>query len=125
MITNGRSPYPGLRAYNRDESDLFFGREGCIDEMAGRLAATRFLAGLGASGSGQSSLVRMGLLDASEWGCTAQVGCPRLNWVFTRGPGPVGSVRTCIRAVTRCKTWRSVCYEHAGMNTPRQSMSPF
>src|SRR5215510_15146710 len=74
MITNGRSPYPGLRAYNRDESDLFFGREGCIDEMVGRLAATRFLAVLGASGSGKSSLVRTGLLDALELGFHAKAG---------------------------------------------------
>jgi tetratricopeptide (TPR) repeat protein len=70
----GRLPYPGLRAYERDESDLFFGREGCVDEMVDRLAATRFLAVLGASGSGKSSLVRTGLLDALEIGLHASAG---------------------------------------------------
>jgi hypothetical protein len=70
----GRLPYPGLRAYERDESDLFFGREGCVDEMVDRLAATRFLAVLGASGSGKSSLVRTGLLDALEIGLHATAG---------------------------------------------------
>lgn len=74
MTMNGRSPYPGLRAYHGDESDLFFGREDCIDDMVERLAATRFLAVLGASGSGKSSLVRTGLLDALELGLHSQVG---------------------------------------------------
>ena len=61
-----RLPYPGLRSFTREETDLFFGREGCVDAMVDRLAATRFLAVLGASGSGKSSLVRTGLLDALE-----------------------------------------------------------
>ena len=55
-------------------SDLFFGREGCVDEMVDRLAATRFLAVLGSSGSGKSSLVRTGLLDALEIGLHASAG---------------------------------------------------
>jgi hypothetical protein len=69
-----RLPYPGLRPFRREESDLFFGREGCVDEMVNRLAATRFLAVLGASGSGKSSLVNTGLLDALELGLYAQAG---------------------------------------------------
>ena len=48
-----RAPYPGLRAFRRDETDLFFGREDCINAMVDRLAATRFLAVLGSSGHGQ------------------------------------------------------------------------
>lgn len=69
-----RQPYPGLRAFDRDEADLFFGREGCIDSMVDRLAATRFLAVLGSSGSGKSSLVRTGLLDALELGLLGEAG---------------------------------------------------
>jgi len=68
MTVVRRLPYPGLRAFTRDESDLFFGREGCVDAMVDRLAATRFLAVLGPSGSGKSSLVRTGLLDALDLG---------------------------------------------------------
>jgi tetratricopeptide (TPR) repeat protein len=69
-----RAPYPGLRAFRREETDLFFGREGCINAMVDRLAATRFLAVLGSSGTGKSSLVRTGLLDALELGLMAQAG---------------------------------------------------
>jgi tetratricopeptide (TPR) repeat protein len=69
-----RLPYPGLRPFQREESDLFFGREGCVDDMVDRLAATRFLAVLGASGSGKSSLVVTGLLDALEIGLHVRAG---------------------------------------------------
>ena len=46
-----RMPYPGLRSFRRDESDLFFGREDCIDSLIDVLARHRFLAVLGSSGS--------------------------------------------------------------------------
>lgn len=69
-----RPPYPGLRAFRREETDLFFGREDCINAMVDRLAATRFLAVLGSSGTGKSSLVRTGLLDALELGFMAKAG---------------------------------------------------
>jgi tetratricopeptide (TPR) repeat protein len=69
-----RLPYPGLRAYARDETDIFFGREGCVNEMIDRLAKDHFLAVLGASGSGKSSLVRTGLLDGLELGFYAAAG---------------------------------------------------
>ena len=58
------APYPGLRAFSRDEAAIFFGRDGCIDEMVETLAKSRFLSVLGSSGSGKSSLVRTGLVDA-------------------------------------------------------------
>ena len=61
-------PYPGLRSFRREESDLFFGREGCINTMVDRLAASRFLAVLGSSGTGKSSVVKTGLLDALDLG---------------------------------------------------------
>jgi hypothetical protein len=67
-------PYPGLRSFQRDETDLFFGREGTVNEMLRRLARTRFLAVLGASGSGKSSLVRTGMLDGLELGLIAEAG---------------------------------------------------
>jgi hypothetical protein len=69
-----RLPYPGLRSFRREESDLFFGREDCINTMVDRLAATRFLGVLGSSGTGKSSVVKTGLLDALDLGLMAPAG---------------------------------------------------
>lgn len=63
-----RLPYPGLRPFNRDEADLFFGRDDEIDQMVALLTRNRFLGVLGASGSGKSSVVRTGLFEALEGG---------------------------------------------------------
>ncbi|MEM1256147.1 MAG: AAA family ATPase, partial [Cyanobacteria bacterium P01_H01_bin.21] len=60
-ITN---PFPGLRPFDLDEEHLFFGREGQADELLERLNQTGFLAVVGSSGSGKSSLVRAGLLPS-------------------------------------------------------------
>jgi tetratricopeptide (TPR) repeat protein len=66
-----RLPYPGLRAFAADETDLFFGREDCVYDMVQRLGRNHFLAVLGASGSGKSSLVRTGLLNGLVFGLLA------------------------------------------------------
>ena len=58
-----RNPYKGLRAFSEEDADDFFGREALTEEIADRLAAgERFLAIVGPSGSGKSSVVRAGLL---------------------------------------------------------------
>ena len=57
-------PYMGLAAFEADDAEYFFGREELVAEMTARLAGTRFLAVVGPSGSGKSSLVRAGLLPA-------------------------------------------------------------
>ncbi len=62
------SPYPGLRPFQRDEAHLFFGREVQIEDMLARLEHHRFLAVIGTSGCGKSSLVRAGLIPALEQG---------------------------------------------------------
>ena len=57
-------PYPGLRAFLPTEADRFFGRDAEIEALLERLLARgeRFLALIGASGSGKSSLVYAGLI---------------------------------------------------------------
>ncbi len=67
-------PYPGLRSFRRDETHIFFGREDTISEMVDRLAEHHFLAVTGISGSGKSSLVRTGLLDALDRGLLVDAG---------------------------------------------------
>jgi formylglycine-generating enzyme required for sulfatase activity len=63
-----RQPYPGLRPFETEEAFLFFGRENHTAEVLRRLSEQRFLAVVGSSGSGKSSLVRAGLLPALHLG---------------------------------------------------------
>jgi transcriptional regulator with XRE-family HTH domain len=61
-----RNPYKGLRAFTEQDKDDFFGRAGLVDELLAALGNTgegpRFLAVVGPSGSGKSSVVLAGLL---------------------------------------------------------------
>lgn len=57
-------PYPGMRPFREDESHLFFGREKETAYMVQQLRVHRFLAVIGASGSGKTSLVCAGLVPA-------------------------------------------------------------
>ena len=67
-------PYPGLRPFGREESDIFFGRETHIDLLLEKLQNTHFVAVFGPSGFGKSSLVRAGLLPALVGGSAVKPG---------------------------------------------------
>jgi energy-coupling factor transporter ATP-binding protein EcfA2 len=69
-----RSPYPGIRPFRRDESQLFFGRDEQIEAMLLRLHRSQFLAVVGTSGSGKSSLVKAGLIPVLEAGSLGSAG---------------------------------------------------
>ena len=58
----GEPPFQGLRCFDEADADRFFGREGLAARLVGRLRLEPFLAVLGASGSGKSSVVRAGLV---------------------------------------------------------------
>lgn len=68
------NPFPGLRAFTQEEDFLFFGREEQTIELLQRLAGNRFVAVVGTSGSGKSSLVRCGLLSELLGGKMLQAG---------------------------------------------------
>lgn len=72
----GLCPYKGLNYFSEEDADLFVGREALTSRLTDRIfsltqsgsaVATRFLAVVGASGSGKSSLVRAGLVPALRW----------------------------------------------------------
>lgn len=73
QIANIANPYKGLRAFEQADSDDFYGREDLIDRLLARLNETfhpmlRFLAVVGASGSGKSSVIKAGVLPALRRG---------------------------------------------------------
>ena len=71
VIPGIAQPFPGLRPFESTEEAIFRGRRKQTDELLRRLASHRFLAVVGTSGSGKSSLVRAGLLPALDRGYLA------------------------------------------------------
>ncbi|PYS83976.1 MAG: hypothetical protein DMF67_06825 [Acidobacteria bacterium] len=86
------NPFPGLRPFETEEYRLFFGREGQSDALIERLKRSRFLAVVGTSGSGKSSLVRAGLLPALRGGMMAGAGAGWRIAVMRPGHDPLGNL---------------------------------
>jgi WD40 repeat protein/transcriptional regulator with XRE-family HTH domain len=68
----GLPPYKGLYYFDESDAELFFGREELTETLVnhvntGLKSDQRFLAVVGASGSGKSSVVRAGLIPALRW----------------------------------------------------------
>ena len=82
-------PFPGLRPFEADEEHLFFGREGQSEEILRRLRQHRFLAVVGTSGSGKSSLIRAGLLPHLYGGFLADGGSHWRVAIFRPGGDPI------------------------------------
>ena len=82
------NPYKGLRAFSEADADNFYGRSTLIQELFAQLSDSsdlaRFLAIVGPSGSGKSSVVKAGLMPALRRG-----GLPGSeNWyVLALSPG--------------------------------------
>ena len=83
------NPFPGLRPFREDEEYLFFGRENQVDAMVDKLADTHFLAVVGTSGSGKSSLVNCGLRPALRRGLMARAGTAWRMAQFQPGNNPI------------------------------------
>jgi hypothetical protein len=87
--TQVRNPFPGLRPFREDEEHLFFGRESQVHAMVDKLSATRFLAVVGTSGSGKSSLVNCGLRPSLHRGLMAKAGSSWRIAQFRPGGNPL------------------------------------
>jgi WD40 repeat protein/energy-coupling factor transporter ATP-binding protein EcfA2 len=86
------NPFPGLRPFTLNESHLFFGREGQSEEVINHLALKKFVAVIGSSGSGKSSLIFCGLVPVLYGGFIDQAGS---NWkiIITRpGNRPISNL---------------------------------
>jgi len=91
-INDVRNPFPGLRPFETDENNLFFGRDGQSDELLERLRRARFLAVVGTSGSGKSSLIRAGLLPALYGGLMGDAGSSWRIAIHRPGGDPIGNL---------------------------------
>src|SRR5438552_11781307 len=97
-VTAKQNPFPGLRPFREDEERFFFGRERQVDTMVNKLAATRFLAVVGTSGSGKSSLVNCGLRPALHRGLMAGAGPAWRTTKFRPDINPIRSLAEALAA---------------------------
>jgi CHASE2 domain-containing sensor protein/energy-coupling factor transporter ATP-binding protein EcfA2 len=67
---NITSPYKGLKPFEPEDTDKFFGRDQFLAGLVNELEQTNLVLLLGASGSGKSSVVRAGLIPwlQKKWG---------------------------------------------------------
>ena len=92
----GPNPFPGLRPFEADEDHLFFGRETRVDELLRRLRFNRFLAVVGTSGCGKSSLIRSGLIPALHGGQMVKAGSSWRIAVLRPGGHPFRELATAL-----------------------------
>ncbi|HEX4951655.1 MAG TPA: hypothetical protein VFZ34_33665, partial [Blastocatellia bacterium] len=86
------NPFPGLRPFEPHENHLFFGRESQNERLIEKLNRNRFLAIVGTSGSGKSSLVRAGLLPALLGGIMSSAGSAWHIALLRPGNDPIGNL---------------------------------
>lgn len=84
------APYRGLRRFEAQDSELFFGRGELVARLVERLREQRLV---GASGSGKSSLLRAGLIPALRSG-QDEGARPAAIRILTPGPHPAAQEAT-------------------------------
>lgn len=91
-------PYIGLRYFEERDAHFFYGRDEHVSELLAKVAQDRFVAVMGSSGCGKSSLVRAGLLPELPSGMIPETG-PRWKVVeFKPGRAPLQHLANAIRS---------------------------
>jgi energy-coupling factor transporter ATP-binding protein EcfA2 len=91
-VVQGLCPYKGLAPFGEADAELFFGRAQLVDSLLSRLADHRFVAVVGQSGAGKSSLLRAGLAPAIREGRLPSLsGGPIVH--LTPGEAPIAALR--------------------------------
>jgi WD40 repeat protein/class 3 adenylate cyclase len=92
-------PFKGLAFFEAVDADYFFGRERLVAELVARLVGASFLAVVGPSGGGKSSVVRAGLLPALASGVVP--GSERWSQLVMRpGDHPLAELRRALPAAS-------------------------
>ncbi|MEO1644667.1 MAG: serine/threonine-protein kinase, partial [Chloroflexota bacterium] len=93
------NPYKGLRAFQETDAPNFFGRDALVERLISRMREdspfARFLAVVGPSGSGKSSVVRAGLIPALRDGAVDGAE----NWYYDQvipGEQPFSEIENAI-----------------------------
>ena len=84
-LSQPQEPYPGLRPFLGHEASLLLGRDDQITQIVDRLKATHFVAVIGGSGSGKSSLIRAGVVPRLRAFGISQAGDYWIPVIYTPG----------------------------------------
>ena len=98
------NPFLGLRFFDTDDATLFFGRDGQSDALLRILEERRFVAVVGSSGSGKSSLVKAGLVPALYSGMMRQATDWRIAYCRP-GNDPIGNLAWALNHPESESTW--------------------
>jgi WD40 repeat protein len=104
-------PYIGLRYFSEADAQFFYGRDEHVADLLTKLASNRFVAVLGASAIGKSSLVRAGLLPELRSGMIPDAGP---NWKvieFKPGRDPIGELSSSLSESLSIPNARSIVEE--------------
>src|SRR6266545_1824816 len=93
-------PYLGLDAFSETSANRFFGRQELIARLLDRLRDQRFLAVVGPSGSGKSSVIRAGLLPALQGGALPASESWQYVPPLVPGSDPIESLARALRLLT-------------------------
>jgi WD40 repeat protein len=91
-----RCPFRGMQHFRVEDREFFFGREDLVTRLEGRLAEANFLAVLGPSGSGKSSVVLAGLVAVLQ-----SKGSALQMAYLTPGSDPLDCLEAVLRANQR------------------------
>ena len=94
-------PFPGLRPFGFEDRDFFFGREDQVFSLYRLLEHSRFIAVVGSSGSGKSSLVRAGLLPVIDEESQGEGG---RKWRFATlhpGDAPIKALASAVTSLAQ------------------------
>ena len=99
-------PFPGLRSFEFQDREYFFGREEHIKTLHQKLLSNHFVAVIGSSGSGKSSLVKAGLLGRLSSGvASAEGGGSNWKTILMRPLGrPLSRLACALVAATSSQT---------------------
>lgn len=99
---NALNPFPGIRSFRASEHHLFFGREQQIKDVLTILEHNRFLAVVGSSGCGKSSLVQAGLIpEITKIPTPADLLGKWQVTLFTPGNEPIKNMATALHTTLR------------------------
>ncbi len=85
-------PYLGLEAFHEENHNLFFGRQRLLNKLLKHLENYHFLAVIGSSGSGKSSIVLGGLIPSLKAGRLPDSETWHYYWPMVPGSHPLNNL---------------------------------